>query len=167
MSIKLSMKDLKDLLKINKQLIKKRKRRKPSYKTKNDINYNKSSSDHMKSTGFTNTSNEATELIRLQREALETKLKADKENKIKNDNNQLIADKEGGLVPYNPLKNNGGNNSLRGIDDLRNNVNYLLMNINNQYMPPKPGDAVNMVQHGRVNDEQNNIETIPGKVEEG
>ena len=61
MSIKLSIKDLKDLLKINKQLIKMKKRRKRSCKTKNDINYNKSSSDHMKSIGFTNTSNKATE----------------------------------------------------------------------------------------------------------
>ena len=41
MSIKLSIKDLKELLKINKQLIKKKKRKKRSSKTKNDINYNK------------------------------------------------------------------------------------------------------------------------------
>ena len=106
MSIKLSIKDLKDLLKINKQAIKKRrrKRNKRLIKNSNDINYNKSSSDHMKSTGFTNTSNEATELIRLQRQALEDKLKADKEDRIKTDNDQLKADKEGGLVAYDPLK---------------------------------------------------------------
>ena len=62
-------------------------------KIKNDINNNKSSSDHMKSHGFTNTSNEATELIRLQRQALEDKFKNDKEDKIKRDNDQLKADK--------------------------------------------------------------------------
>ena len=77
MSIKLSIKDLKDLLKINKQAIKKKRRRrnKRLIKNSNDVNYNKSSSDHMKSTGFTNTSNEATELLRLQRQALEDKFK--------------------------------------------------------------------------------------------
>ena len=81
MSIKLSLKELKDLLKIQNKKIKKRKRKnKKAIKTSND-NYNKSSSDHMKSTGFTNTSNEATELIRLRRQALEDKLKADKEKK--------------------------------------------------------------------------------------
>ena len=37
----------------------------------------------MKSIGFTNTSNQATELIRLQRQALEDKLKADKKIKLK------------------------------------------------------------------------------------
>ena len=80
MSIKLSIKDLKDLLKIQNKQIKKRKRKnKRKIKNTNDNNnYNKSSSDHMKSIGFTNTSNEATELIRLQRQALEDKLKADK-----------------------------------------------------------------------------------------
>ena len=112
MSIKLSIKDLKDLLKINKQAIKRRRRRnKRLIKNSNDINYNKSSSDHMKSTGFTNTSNEATELIRLQRQALEDKLKADKEkaqkdkeDRIKTDNDKLKADKEGGVVSYDPLQ---------------------------------------------------------------
>ena len=96
MSIKLSIKDLKELLKLQNKQIKKRKRRKRSYKPKNNINYNKSSSDHMKSGGFTNTSNEATELIRLQREALEAKLKSDKENKVKDDETEkkLQADKE-------------------------------------------------------------------------
>ena len=90
MSIKLSIKDLKDLLKINKQAIKKKRRRRNKGLSKQSIdnNYNKSSSDHMKSTGFTNTSNEATELIRLQREAREDKLKTDRENKIKSDNDQ-------------------------------------------------------------------------------
>jgi hypothetical protein len=172
MSIKLSIKDLKDLLKINKQLIKKKKqKRKRSSKTKNDINYNKSSSDHMKSTGFTNTSNEATELIRLQRQALEAKLKADKEkaiedkeNKIKNDNNQLIADKEGGLVSYNPLKNNGGNNSLR-FKDIDDSINHIYMNFN-QYRPPQLGDTVNMVTHGQVKNPQTNTDFTPASVEE-
>ena len=90
MSIKLSIKDLKDLLKIQNKQIKKRKRRnKRIIKNNDNINYNKSSSDHMKSIGFTNTSNEATELIRLQRQVLEDKLKADKENKIKDNENQL------------------------------------------------------------------------------
>ena len=36
----------------------------------------------MKSIGFSNTSNEVTELIRLQRQTLEDKLKANKEHKI-------------------------------------------------------------------------------------
>jgi len=85
MSIKLSIKDLKDLLKINKQAIKKKRRRRNKRLNKNTIdnNYNKSSSDHMKSTGFTNTSNEATELIRLQRQALEDKLKMIKKIELK------------------------------------------------------------------------------------
>ena len=80
MSINISIKDLKDLLKIQNKQIKKKKRRqrnKRIIKTTND-NYNKSSSDHMKSIGFTTTSNEATELIRLQQQALEDKLKTDK-----------------------------------------------------------------------------------------
>ena len=103
MSIKLSIKDLKELLKIQNKKIKKRKRKnKKAIKTSND-NYNKSSSDHMKSTG-TSTSNEATEIIRLQRQTLEDKLKTDKVNRIKDDDVQLKADKEGGFVTYIPLK---------------------------------------------------------------
>ena len=61
----------------------------------------------MKSIGFTNTSNEATELIRLQRQTLEDKLKADKENKFK--------DEYTNQAPKYPLLNNGGSNNLRDI----------------------------------------------------
>ena len=58
MSIKISIKDLKDLLKIQTEQIKKRKRRnKRIIKNNDNKNYNKSSSDHMKSIGFSNTLN--------------------------------------------------------------------------------------------------------------
>ena len=163
MSIKLSIKDLKDLLKLQNKTIKKRKRRKRSYKPKNETNI-RSSSDHIKSGGFTSTSNEATELIRLQREALEAKLKTDKEKKAKDDNDQLKADNEGGLVSYNPLKNNGGNNSLR-FKDIDDSINHIFMNFN-QYRPPQLGDTVNMVQNGRVNDAQTNTQYTPATFEE-
>jgi hypothetical protein len=175
MSIKLSIKDLKDLLKINKQAIKrKRRRNKRLIKNTIDNNYNKSSSDHMKSTGFTNTSNEATELIRLQRQALEDKLKNDKENKIKSDNDQLIADKEGGLVVRNPLQNAGGSNNLRGYDDeLNKNVRYLLMTNNyNQYAQsdgplkfPAHGSAPNKEPKNAINDVFS--EKGPANIKEG
>ena len=71
MSIKLSIKDLKDLLKIqNKKLKKRRKNKKKAIKGyQNNI---RSTSDHMISSGMTlsNTANEQTELVRLQRQAL-------------------------------------------------------------------------------------------------
>ncbi len=119
MSIKLSINDLKDLLKLQNRAIKKRKRRKRSYKTKNDINYNKSSSDHMKSIGFTNTSNEATELIRSQRHALEDKLKIDKVKALKDDEDQLkLQNKiDDDFIYFPKLKypssNNSGSSTLR------------------------------------------------------
>ena len=59
------------------------------------------SSDHMKSIGFTNTSNQATELIRLQQQALEEKLKDDS-----------IYRKS-----RSPFLNNGGSSNLRDIND--------------------------------------------------
>ena len=81
----------------------------------------------MKSIGFSNTSNEATELIRLQRQTLEDKLKADKEKKIKADEN---ADKDGGLVPYNSLQNRGGSNNMTQVyDDNFQNINHTINTI--------------------------------------
>lgn len=138
MSIKLSIKDLKDLLKINKQAIKKRrrKRNKRLIKNSNDVNYNKSSSDHMKSIGFTNTSNEATELIRLQRQALEDKLKNDKEDRIKSDDSNAV-------VPYNPLQNTGGSSDLRrDYINLHKTVNYMMMGMD--------GREIIMPAHGKA-----------------
>ena len=128
MSIKLSIKDLKDLLKIQTKQIKKRKRRnKRIIKNNDNNNYNKSSSDHMKSIGFTNTSNEATELIRLQRQTLEDKLKADKENKIKADEKEK-ADNEidDDFIYYPKLRypslNNGGSSTLRATQNDNKNL---------------------------------------------
>ena len=143
MSIKLSIKDLKDLLKIQNKQIKKHKRKnKRKIKNTNDnINYNKSSSDHMKSIGFTNTSNEATELIRLQRQTLEDKLKADKENKIKDEEKE----KEMGSQMI-PFGNNGGSNNMRrNADEITPNVlNYIFNNLG--------GGEVKMVPHGHAGD---------------
>ena len=84
MSIKLTLKELKDLLKIqNKKLKKRRKnKKKPTKGYENNI---RSSSAHMIYGGTTmmNTANEQGELIRLQRQALEDKLKEDKKIKLK------------------------------------------------------------------------------------
>ena len=111
MSIKLSIKDLKDLLKLQKKQIKRRKRRNKLTKAQPNI---RSSSDHMLSHGITmmNTANESTELIRLQRQALEDKLKADKE-KEKADKEKKT-ETESQIVPFG---NRGGNR------DLRNEIN--------------------------------------------
>ena len=88
----------------------------------------------MKSTGFTNTSNEATELIRLQREALEDKLKTDK---IK-----AIAETGSQMVPF----NNGGSNDLRGeFQKLHKQVNYMML---------MPGTFL-MPSHGTVGENKN------------
>ena len=84
MSIKLSLKELKDLLKIQNKKLKKRRSNKN--KALKEYQHNiRSSSDHMLSSGtvMMNTSNEQSELVRLQRQALEDKLKEDKANKIK------------------------------------------------------------------------------------
>ena len=76
----------------------------------------------MKSTGFSNTSNEATELIRLQRQILEDKVKADKENKIKADEKEK-ADNEidDDFIYYPKLRypslNNGGSSTLRATQN--------------------------------------------------
>ena len=85
MSIKLSIIDLKDLLQIQNQKIKKKKRRRTKNIKKAKPSNIKSSSNHMQSGGITlnNTSNEQTELLRLQRQAMEEKMKDDKERKIK------------------------------------------------------------------------------------
>ena len=102
----------------------------------------------MKSIGFTNTSNEATELIRLQRQALEDKLKADKENKIKDDEKQLKTDQDGGLVPYNSLQNTGGSNNMRRVyDDNFQNINHYI----NTILYNLPGE-LKMVPKGRAGD---------------
>ena len=161
MSIKLSIKDLKDLLKIQNKQIKKRmprqrraalqsgrRKNKRIIKTTND-NYNKSSSDHMKSIGFTNTSNEATELIRLQRQALEDKLKTDKEKTEK--------EKEMGsqIVPFG--NNSGGSNNLR---DLNKRVNQITNNLNYNNFISGYGELV-MPAHGKPSNDVNNAYTQP------
>ena len=82
----------------------------------------------MKSIGFTNTSNEATELIRLQREALEAKLKTDKENKAKDDETEkkLQAEIDDDFTYFPRLKNsmfnNGGSSTLRDPPKNNNNI---------------------------------------------
>ena len=162
MSIKLSLKELKDLLKIqNKKLKKRRKNKKKA--TKGYENNIRSSSAHMISGGTTmmNTANEQGELIRLQRQALEDKLKEDKENKIKKEakekeaKEQYDEDIKNGVVPYNRLSGNGGSNKLRD-DDLRREV-YEISNTLNQYMfDPRMGELV-MPTHGpRIPTEQTN-----------
>ena len=81
MSIKLSIKDLKELLQIqNKKIKKKQRRRTKNIKQAIPSNI-KSSLNHLPSGGisFNNTSNEQTELARLQRQLLEQKLKEEKE----------------------------------------------------------------------------------------
>ena len=126
MSIKLSLKELKDLLKIQNKKIKKRRRNKKKI-TKGYENNIRSSSDHMLSGGVTmmNTANEQGELIRLQRQALEDKLKEDKANNIKKEakekeeKEQHDEDVKRGLVPYDRLKGSGG------INDLRTEVKYI------------------------------------------
>ena len=92
MSIKLSIKDLKDLLQIQNQKIKKKKRRRTKNIKKAIPSNIKSSSNHMQSGGITlnNTSNEQTELLRLQRQAMEQKIKDDKERKIKEEEDKKI-----------------------------------------------------------------------------
>ena len=76
MSIKLSIKDLKDLLKIQNKKLKRRRKNKKRL-TKAQQNNSRSPSDHMLSSGMTlsNTANEQNELVRLQRQALEDKIK--------------------------------------------------------------------------------------------
>ena len=96
----------------------------------------------MKSIGFSNTSNEATELIRLQRQTLEDKLKADKENKIKDEEKE----KEMGSQMI-PFGNNGGSNNMRrnADENTPNNViKYILNNLG--------GGEVKMVPHGHAGD---------------
>ena len=171
MSIKLSIKELKDLLKLNKLAIKKRKRSKKRLGKAIQNQNIRSTSAHMISSGTTmmNTANEQGELIRLQRQALEDKLKDDKENRIKKEAKEKEAkeqndlDNAGGMVPYDRLSGNGGRNTLRKVEDLSNNVNYLLMNIN-QYRPQE--GEVQMVRQGSVNNAQTNTKIIPGTVEE-
>ena len=124
MSIKLTLKELKDLLKIQNKKIKiKKKKRKQNKKRLGTTQQNniRSSSDHMLSSGITmmNSANEQSELIRLQRQALEDKLKEDKANRIKKEakeakeaeaKEQNVQDNSGGLVPFDRLVGNGGSN---------------------------------------------------------
>ena len=79
MSIKLTVKELKELLKIQNKKVKKRRRNKKKATTGYGNNI-RSSSNHMISSGMTltNTANEQTELLRLQRQAIDSKLKDDK-----------------------------------------------------------------------------------------
>ena len=143
MSIKLSIKDLKDLLKIQKKQIKKRKRNKKRL-TKAQPNNIRSSSDHMISHGITmtNTANESTELIRLQRQALEDKLKADKE-KEKADKEKKT-ETESQIIPF-------GNRS--GSNDLRNEINDIHKTLN--FMMIMPG-SIQMPDQGRAPPSQQN-----------
>ena len=120
MSIKLSLKELKDLLKIQNKKLKKRRKNKKKVKQGYENNI-RSSSAHMISGGTTmmNTANEQGELIRLQRQALEDKLKEDKANNIKKEakekeaKEQYDKDIASGIVPYNRLSGSGGSNDLR------------------------------------------------------
>ena len=143
MSIKLSLKELKDLLKIQNKKIKKRRRNKKKA-LKGYQNNIRSSSDHMLSSGtvMMNTSNEQSELVRLQRQALEDKLKEDKANKIKKEEKekeakeQNVQDNSTGLVVRNPLQNNGGSSNMRhkkGYKMISNKRYYNII----QYAPDK------------------------------
>ena len=142
MSIKLSFKKLKDLLKIAKRNVKKRRNKKKATKGyENDI---RSSSAHMISGGMTmmNTANEQGELIRLQRQALEDKIKEDKETKIKKEAKEKEAkeqndeDLKNGLVVRDPLRNRGGSNNMRVGEGERVISNKHYYNII-QYAPDK------------------------------
>ena len=144
MSIKLSIKELKDLLKLNKLAIKKRKRSKKRLGKAIQNQNIRSTSAHMISSGTTmmNTANEQGELIRLQRQALEDKLKDDKENRIKKEVKEKEAkeqndfDNAGGMVPYSRLSGNGGSNALRDeVRGISKTVNYMMMMPGTYLMP--------------------------------
>ena len=149
MSIKLSIKELRELLKLNKLAIKKRKRSKKRLGKATQNQNIRSTSAHMISSGTTmmNTANEQGELIRLQRQALEDKLKDDKENKIKKEAKEKEAkeqndlDNAGGMVPYDRLSGNGGRNALRDeVRGISKTVNYMMM-MPGTYLMPAQGKA--------------------------
>jgi len=143
MSIKLSLKELKDLLKIQNKKLKKRRKNKKKVKPGYENNI-RSSSAHMISGGTTmmNTANEQGELIRLQRQALEDKLKEDKANNIKKEAKEKEAKEQHdenvkrGLVPYDRVSGGGGSNNLRNKDGYRTISNKHYYNII-QYAPDK------------------------------
>ena len=144
MSIKLSIKELKDLLKLNKLAIKKRKRSKKRLVKATQNQNIRSTSAHMISSGTTmmNTANEQGELIRLQRQALEDKLRDDKENKIKKEVKEKEAkeqnelDNAGGMVPYSRLSGNGGSNNLRDeVTNQHKTLTYMMMMPGSMYFP--------------------------------
>ena len=144
MSIKLSIKELKDLLKLNKLAIKKRKRSKKRLGKAIQNQNIRSTSAHMISSGTTmmNTANEQGELIRLQRQALEDKLRDDKENKIKKEVKEKEAkeqhelDNAGGMVPYSRLSGNGGSNNLRDeVTNQHKTLTYMMMMPGSMYFP--------------------------------
>ena len=69
--------------------------------------------------------------MRLQRQAIEEKLKEDKENKVKREEEAKAQNDENlknGLVVRNPLTGNGGSNKLRDqeVQNISNTVNYIL-----------------------------------------
>ena len=92
-----------------------------------------------------NTANEQGELIRLQRQALEDKLKEDKENRIKKEvkekeekeaKEQNDLDNAGGLVPYDRLSGNGGSNNLRDeVTNQHKTLTYMMMMPGSMYFP--------------------------------
>ena len=144
MSIKLSIKELKDILKLNKLAIKKRKRSKKRLGKAQQNQNIRSTSAHMISGGTTmmNTANEQGELIRLQRQALEDKLKEDKENRIKKEVKEKEAkeqndlDNAGGMVPYSRLSGNGGSNNLRDeVTNQHKTLTYMMMMPGSMYFP--------------------------------
>ena len=144
MSIKLSIKELRELLKLNKLAIKKRKRSKKRLGKAIQNQNIRSTSAHMISSGTTmmNTANEQGELIRLQRQALEDKLKDDKENRIKKGVKEKEAkeqndlDNAGGMVPYSRLSGNGGSNNLRDeVTNQHKTLTYMMMMPGSMYFP--------------------------------
>ena len=144
MSIKLSIKELRELLKLNKLAIKKRKRSKKRLGKAIQNQNIRSTSAHMISSGTTmmNTANEQGELIRLQRQALEDKLRDDKENKIKKEVKEKEAkeqnelDNAGGMVPYSRLSGNGGSNNLRDeVTNQHKTLTYMMMMPGSMYFP--------------------------------
>ena len=172
MSIKLSLKELKDLLKIQNKKLKKRRKNKKKVKPGYENNI-RSSSAHMISGGTTmmNTANEQGELIRLQRQALEDKLKEDKANNIKKEakekeaKEQYDKDIASGVVPYNRLAGNGGSNKLRD-DDLRREV-YEISNTLNQYMfDPRMGELVMPAHSPKIPTQQTNAYIDGGESKE-
>ena len=115
----------------------------------------------MQSGGITlnNTSNEQTELLRLQRQAMEQKMKDDKERKIKEEEdkkNNVIPTTQNQMVPF---TNTGGSNSMRkdnyDVNNIYNNIHYMFSN----EKLPQPGEVV-MVKHGTEAKNYNNVEVL-------